>query len=102
MSRKPARERRDTPLSSCEVCGATTPTGRHWSLGLTINTTEQLTLKVASVIGRSFPLRTLVDVHPMRDDLARVPGQLRALEGLGLVGLDLAIERAFQVVRHGV
>jgi class 3 adenylate cyclase/tetratricopeptide (TPR) repeat protein len=49
---------------------------------------EQLTLKVASVIGRSFPLRTLVDVHPMRDDLARVPGQLRALEGLGLVGLD--------------
>ncbi len=28
MSRKPARERRDTPLSSCEVCGATTPTGK--------------------------------------------------------------------------
>lgn len=25
--------------------GATTPTGRHWSLGLTINSTEQLTLK---------------------------------------------------------
>jgi hypothetical protein len=28
MSRKPARERRETPLSSCEVCGATTPTGK--------------------------------------------------------------------------
>ena len=28
IKRRPARDRRDTPLSSCEVCGATTPTGK--------------------------------------------------------------------------
>ena len=37
---------------------------------------EQLSLKIASVIGRSFAHRTLLDVYPVPDDRPRTPGSI--------------------------
>ena len=50
--------------------------------------TQQLTLKVASVIGRVFALRVLRDVHPMRQAAASLPQDLAALEVANLTALD--------------
>ncbi|HUO52176.1 MAG TPA: AAA family ATPase [Gemmatimonadaceae bacterium] len=49
---------------------------------------EQLTLKVASVIGRSFPFRTLRDVHPAEGERGRLRGQLDHLTALDLTRLE--------------
>ncbi|MFL5354149.1 AAA family ATPase [Archangium sp.] len=46
---------------------------------------QQLTLKVASVLGRTFPFERLRAVHPVEADRASLPEQLAALEALGLV-----------------
>ncbi|MHB2018617.1 MAG: ATP-binding protein [Candidatus Xenobia bacterium] len=40
----------------------------------------QLTLKTASVIGRSFPVQVLSDIHPIPHDRPQVPGHLTVLE----------------------
>ncbi len=48
----------------------------------------QLTLKVASVIGRVFAFRTLRDVHPIPDDRPKLADHLRSLERLDLTPLD--------------
>lgn len=44
----------------------------------------QLTLKVASVIGRAFAYRVLMDVHPIESDRERVHGFLQSLAELDL------------------
>jgi class 3 adenylate cyclase/tetratricopeptide (TPR) repeat protein len=46
---------------------------------------QQLTLKVASVLGRTFSFERLRAVHPVEGDRASLPEQLAALEELGLV-----------------
>jgi len=46
---------------------------------------QQLTLKVASVLGRTFPFVLLRDIHPVESDRASLPEQLAALRRLGLV-----------------
>src|SRR5262249_38275859 len=48
----------------------------------------QLTLKVASVIGRVFPLRILRDLYPIEDDREALPEHLRALRRLDLTRLE--------------
>jgi class 3 adenylate cyclase len=45
---------------------------------------QQLTLKVASVIGRVFPFRLLHDIHPIEADRRSLPETLAALERLDL------------------
>jgi class 3 adenylate cyclase/tetratricopeptide (TPR) repeat protein len=50
-----------------------------------LSPSEQLTLKVASVIGRTFPLDLLRAVHPIEADRRTLPECLRALEALDLV-----------------
>lgn len=45
---------------------------------------EQLTAKVASVIGRSFAIRALLDVHPSRPDEAALRGWLEVLTRRGI------------------
>lgn len=45
---------------------------------------EQLSLKVAAVIGRVFAYRTLHDVHPVPEDRPFLPEQLRRFHALGL------------------
>jgi hypothetical protein len=49
---------------------------------------QQLTLKVASTIGRVFAFRILRDVHPVRDSAARLADDLTALERASLTVLD--------------
>lgn len=46
---------------------------------------QQVTLKVASVIGQTFRRRTLEDVHPIAADRAKIADDLAALADLGLV-----------------
>ena len=48
----------------------------------------QLTLKVASVIGRVFAFRTLRDTHPLEADKPKLLDYLHALERLDLTALD--------------
>ena len=49
---------------------------------------QQLTLKVASVIGRSFAYRLLHDIHPIAADRPTLPGQLEGLQRRSLVLLE--------------
>ena len=49
---------------------------------------QQLTLKVASVIGRSFAHHLLADVHPIAADRPTLPGQLDRLQRRNLVLLE--------------
>jgi len=49
---------------------------------------QQLTLKVASVIGRSFAHRLLRDIHPIAADRPTLPGQLDGLQRQNLVLLE--------------
>jgi tetratricopeptide (TPR) repeat protein len=46
---------------------------------------QQLTLKVASVIGRSFAYRLLHDIYPIAADRPSLPGQLEGLQQRSLV-----------------
>ena len=48
----------------------------------------QLTLKVASVIGRVFSLRILRDLYPIEEDRASLPAYLRTLKRLDLTRLE--------------
>ena len=50
--------------------------------------TEQLTLKVASVIGRVFPVRTVAAVYPIDTSLARLGEDLSRLARLDITPLD--------------
>jgi tetratricopeptide (TPR) repeat protein len=49
---------------------------------------QQLTLKVASVIGRVFALRILRDIYPMKETTGTLVDDLVALEGANLTVLD--------------
>jgi len=53
-----------------------------------LSPSEQLTLKVASVIGRVFAVRTLNAVHPIPTDRAHIPAHLDVLERLDLTPLE--------------
>jgi class 3 adenylate cyclase/tetratricopeptide (TPR) repeat protein len=49
---------------------------------------QQLTLKTASVIGRSFPHRTLLDVYPLDADRPRLPEHVDRLSQLKLTEIE--------------
>jgi tetratricopeptide (TPR) repeat protein len=51
---------------------------------------QQLTLKVASVLGRSFSFEVLLSVHPLAQDRATLPEQMEALSRLGFLVLESA------------
>lgn len=57
---------------------------------------EQLTLKIASVVGRSIVLAVLVAVHPLIDDSQALASQLQVLEGVGLMARDEVTGFRFQ------
>ncbi|MFM7200002.1 MAG: adenylate/guanylate cyclase domain-containing protein [Myxococcota bacterium] len=46
---------------------------------------EQFTFKVSSVLGRTFQLRLLRDIHPISDETGQLPVQLDALVSRGLL-----------------
>lgn len=49
---------------------------------------EQLTLKVASAIGRSFGFRLLRDIHPIEDDKPQLPNYLMKLQRFDLTPME--------------
>jgi hypothetical protein len=61
---------------------------------------EQLTLKVASVVGRAFPFRVLQAVHPVAADLPELPGHLVRLEAQGLVLAEAPMPEASHLFKH--
>jgi len=63
---------------------------------------QQLTLKVASVIGRRFAVRLLAGVHPIDDDRPRVPSYLEAMTARNLTRLTEPAPRLAYSFEHAV
>jgi len=61
---------------------------------------EQLTLKVASVIGRVFAIRVLRDIHPIDADHPLIESHLSRLEQLDLTPLDTPSPDLTYIFKH--
>lgn len=61
---------------------------------------QQLTLKVASVIGRAFAFRLLRDVHPVEADKLQLAEILNALQNLDLTPLDTPEPDLTYIFKH--
>ena len=61
---------------------------------------QQLTLKVASVIGRVFEVHTLQDVYPVEPDKAQLPDYLTALQRLDLTPLERTEPNLTYIFKH--
>lgn len=61
---------------------------------------QQLTLKVASVVGRSFSVRTLHDVYPLEIELAELNAHLQTLERLDLTPLASSTPEPIYHFKH--
>ncbi len=63
---------------------------------------HRTTLLVASVLGRTFSVRMLADVHPSHLDQSILRAQLDDLAGFGLVALDQELPELTYRFRHGL
>ena len=63
---------------------------------------QQLVLKLSSVIGRTFAVATLVDVHPLDADRAALLQDLQVLEQLDLVHVEPTITEPTYVFKHAI
>jgi len=63
---------------------------------------HQLTLKVASVIGRDFAFSTLRDVHPVAGDIPQLSGHLEATQRLDLVVPDRPEPDLAYLFKHAI
>ncbi len=63
---------------------------------------QQLTLKVASVIGQGFTLSTLSAIHPVERDPGRLVNQLFTLQQAGLVLIEAFEPELSYVFKHAV
>ena len=63
---------------------------------------QQLAVKVASVIGRAFAYRILHDVHPVATDTPRLRDDLTALARLDLTPLEAEHPELSYVFRHAI
>lgn len=63
---------------------------------------HQLTLKVASVIGRDFAFSTLRDVHPVAGDILQLSGHLEATQRLDLVVPDKPEPDLAYLFKHAI
>jgi class 3 adenylate cyclase/tetratricopeptide (TPR) repeat protein len=61
---------------------------------------QQLTLKVASVIGRVFTYRALYDVHPLAEDRDHLPAYLTDLARLDITPLDRPEPELAYIFKH--
>lgn len=61
---------------------------------------QQLTIKVASVIGRIFSLRTLRDIHPIPADREHIPEHFRVLHQLDLTPLEKPAPDLEYIFKH--
>ena len=67
-----------------------------------LNPSEQLTLKVASVIGRIFALRALQAIHPIEADRSALPDYLEALTRLSLTMVESEAPDLAYIFKHAV
>jgi tetratricopeptide (TPR) repeat protein len=65
-----------------------------------LSPTQQLALKVASVIGRVFTLRIMRDVFPLEGERGELAAQLTALERLGLTQLETPHPNVSYLFKH--
>ncbi|MGH6690174.1 MAG: ATP-binding protein, partial [Gammaproteobacteria bacterium] len=63
---------------------------------------EQLVLKVASTIGRSFSLDLLAAIHPVASQRSRLPEMLRYLASLDLASLQPGADEAHYAFKHAI
>lgn len=63
---------------------------------------QGLALKIGSIIGRSFAVATLTDVHPIATDRAYIPEDLQTLAQLDLVHADLTAPEPTYVFKHAI
>jgi class 3 adenylate cyclase len=63
---------------------------------------HQLTLKVASVIGRDFAFSTLRDIHPVAGDILQLSGHLEATQRLDLVVPDRPEPDLAYLFKHAI
>ncbi|MEA3208313.1 MAG: hypothetical protein QOE70_1370 [Chthoniobacter sp.] len=61
---------------------------------------QQLTLKVASVIGRVFALRVLRDIFPIEPERAQLPAHLQTLDRLDLTPLESPAPDLAYIFKH--
>ncbi len=61
---------------------------------------QQLTLKVASVIGRVFPYRTLYDIHPVAAERTQLHDQLDTLDRLDITPLETPEPDLSYIFKH--
>jgi class 3 adenylate cyclase/tetratricopeptide (TPR) repeat protein len=65
-----------------------------------LSPSQQLTLKVASVIGRVFLLKMLANVHPAKPGLNALEEQLSALNRLGITDLEAPTPELSYLFKH--
>ncbi|MGJ8670090.1 MAG: AAA family ATPase [Oceanococcus sp.] len=65
-----------------------------------LDNAEQMTLKVASVIGRAFDFRVLYDIYPQRNDEAALQQQLQRLEALQITPIESTEPNLVYFFRH--
>ncbi len=65
-----------------------------------LSAAEQLTMKVASVIGRAFTLRALRDIHPIAEDRDRLGDHFDVLDELDLTPLERPAPELEYVFKH--
>lgn len=61
---------------------------------------QQLAIKVASVIGRIFAFRVLCDIHPVRDDTTQLENDLEALARLDLTPIEATDPELTYIFKH--
>lgn len=61
---------------------------------------QQLTLKVASVIGRVFLVQALHDIHPVSDDKPRLKNYLSELDQLGITTIETPEPEMSYIFKH--
>lgn len=67
-----------------------------------LNPVQQLTLKVASVVGRIFAFRVLLDVYPVPDSKRELPAALSILEQINLTQLETPEPALSYLFRHAI
>lgn len=63
---------------------------------------QQLSMKVASVIGRTFGARILNDIHPSRNDFTSLINELQELSKLELLQPDEAPQELLYLFKHAI
>jgi class 3 adenylate cyclase/tetratricopeptide (TPR) repeat protein len=67
-----------------------------------LSPSQQLILKVASVIGRTFPVELLRDIHPIKADKSHLPAHLTTLAHLDITRLDTPEPHLAYAFKHAI